>query len=216
MLPRTAILLAALTHLSRATDLPRYFGSTCDDSGNGTSEIAYAPPLDSGYDFTIDACFLVGTTCTFSKDCPMPKKDQCQVQTEGAILQLDQADCINGVCRVRRSDVNDVCDCLHGCKLKSDNENRDLSCIQGKCVAAECAPCGDLPLNRACCGAGVIDHDGKCYCPTGVGEGCAVNPKQCYSGDYNDMCCGKGTDNEGRCCMEGTCNGICRHDPNNN
>lgn len=155
-------------------------------------------------------CARVGETCKSSKDCTRPKASECyKERTDRRGIFAVPATCIDGLCRIVSNKKESPCDCLSGCDLK--DFDRDLSCIDGRCKAAECAPCGELPNNRSCCAPGVEGPDGKCFCGTGAGEGCATQPQNCYSGKYNDICCGRGTDNEGKCCSSGTCNGECYH-----
>ena len=121
----------------------------------------------------------------------------------GQFLTLG-ATCMDGYCRFRMQHANDECDCVVRCQLETTS-GRLLSCIDGKCKAAACAACGQKPNDLQCCAPGIVSH-GKCYCATGVGEGCATNPDK-YGEDFE--CCARGTDNEGFYCGDNTCNGKC-------
>ncbi|KAF5005327.1 hypothetical protein FDECE_8223 [Fusarium decemcellulare] len=159
---------------------------------------------------TIYPCVLVGEPCSSFMDCSTPPKSECykDIQDRNRVFP-GRASCIDGYCRVISNKKDSPCDCLSGCDLK--DFDRDLSCINGKCQAAECAPCGEQQNNRACCAPGVRGHDGRCFCGTGAGEGCGTNPSKCNDGQFDDVCCGRGTDNEGKCCSSGSCNGQCSH-----
>ncbi|KAK2734707.1 hypothetical protein FQN57_001477 [Myotisia sp. PD_48] len=140
---------------------------------------------------------------------------ECKKLREGKLLyEPGYAKCIDGFCRIGNVDGEGKCDCLQGCFFKS-TRGRDQNCVEGKCVQAKCAPCGEAPNNRACCSPGVVGQDGKCFCATGIGDHCrlASKHKLCDAGPFNDMCCGKGTKNDGRCCKPGTCDSQCLHSP---
>lgn len=191
---------------------PPYFPEGCDGELPGGTEVRDLEPLSFSKDLTIYRCVKLGEACTTSGDCTRPNARECHVpDNKGKALPLSGS-CIDGYCRFRTPETGAKCDCLMGCALKS-RDFRDLSCLNGRCVAAECAPCGEAPNNRACCAPGVVGHDGKCFCATGAGEGCSTNPNRCDAGLFNDMCCPRGTDNEGKCCASGSCNGRCLHQP---
>jgi hypothetical protein len=90
------------------------------------------------------------------------------------------------------------CDVSEGCAGNINCPGVE-ECIDGKCVipipGTQCGECGKLPINGRCCGSGVKDHDGTCYCATGK--------KDCHAADRctaNFDCC-----DDGQCCRSGTC-----------
>ena len=204
-----------VTHAISRAD-PPFFPPNCK-APNVTPEVRDRPPVDLaflglGKEHTLYPCVLVGESCKSFADCSTPPKEECHKEvTDRTKVIPRKASCIDGFCRVISNKKESPCDCLAGCDLK--DFDRDLTCTDGRCKAAECAPCGEPLNNRACCAPGVRGHDGRCFCGTGAGEGCATNPSQCDAGSFNDMCCGKGTDNEGKCCSSGSCNGRCVHQP---
>ena len=160
-------------------------------------------------------CYKLGGLCSSDDDCPAPSESDCNnipKDNPDIVVIPVGTDCIDGVCRNTRAWVDDLCTCFSACYYKTTfYSTLDQSCIGGRCVAAECAPCGEPINDRVCCGSGVPDN-GRCLCG-GAGEGCGVNPSKCSSGNFKDECCGRGTDNEGYCCASGTCNGNCAHQP---
>lgn len=192
-----------------------HFPENCNISLIGDPEVRQLPPL-FWPQLTVYRCTLVGDACASTSDCPVPRKEDCVVPPnpeKKPVLSPVRAHCIDGFCRNLSDQPDTKCDCLVGCEFKRRASTRDMSCIDGRCQLAACAPCGEAPNNRQCCGSGVVGFDGNCYCATGVGEGCATNPNKCRSGKFNDICCGKGTKQEGFCCATGTCDGQCRHEP---
>lgn len=153
-------------------------------------------------------CYQVGNKCTSNDDCTVPNTAACEAAAPGnpGPYLPPQTKCIDGFCRFRTSYENAACDCLTGCEHETA-EGKLLSCIGGRCKAAECAKCGEKPDGKLCCAPGVVDQDGKCYCATGVGEGCQARRDACVDDDYD--CCARTTDNDGFCCKTGTCNGKC-------
>ncbi|RBR26101.1 uncharacterized protein FIESC28_01129 [Fusarium coffeatum] len=204
-----AIALASVAQAISRAD-PPYFPANCK-APSVTPEIRDLPERDF-FGRKVYLCVKVGETCKASKDCTRPPVSECHKErTDRKSVFAGYATCIDGFCRIISDKKESPCDCLAGCDLK--DFDRDLSCIEGRCKAAECAPCGEFPNNRACCAPGVKGQDGRCFCGTGAGEGCATNREQCDSGAFNDTCCGRGTDNEGKCCASGSCNGRCLHQP---
>ena len=204
-----AIALASVAQAISRAD-PPYFPANCK-APSVTPEIRDLPGREF-FGRMIYQCVKVGETCKASKDCTRPPVSECHKErTDRKDVFTRSATCIDGFCRIISNKKESPCDCLAGCDLK--DFDRDLSCIEGRCKAAECAPCGEFPNNRACCAPGVKGQDGKCFCGTGAGEGCSTNPGKCDSGAFNDTCCGRGTDNEGKCCASGSCNGQCVNQP---
>lgn len=154
-------------------------------------------------------CYAVGYTCSNDVDCKPPSLNECKTAYNNSKQALNPqlSSCVDGLCRRTDVYVDQGCDCLQGCYFKTARlSTRDQSCIAGICTAAECAACGEVAGNRACCGSGVRDSDGTCFCSTGAGEGCATDVDKCGG---NTVCCSSGTSNVGRCCTSGTCNGRC-------
>lgn len=217
---RQACLLILMVSTLCSADYPAHvyppkFPEGCKTPSTSGSVVRQMPPILHPW-IHLYTCTMVGGACSSNADCPKPKPEDCIIPPNAgkkAAPAPRSGRCIDGFCRDLSDRAGDTCDCLIGCDFKVRGSTRDLSCTNGQCTKAECAPCGEAPNNRQCCGSGVIGHDGNCYCATGVGEGCGVNPSKCSSGGFNDECCGKGTKNDGFCCASGTCNGVCSHQP---
>jgi hypothetical protein len=220
MLYQAYLFILMASTLCMAVNYPSHvrqpeFPAECTMTLTGDSVVRQLPPI-VGPSFSFYRCTLVGGACKANSDCPLPKDEDCVIPPNpgrNPAAAPKRAHCIDGFCRDLSDRADDTCDCLIGCNFKLRASTRDMSCVQGRCRLAQCAPCGEPPNNRQCCGSGVVGQDGNCYCATGAGEGCAVKPDKCSSGSFNDECCGKGTKNEGSCCASGTCNGQCLHQP---
>ncbi|KAH6671332.1 hypothetical protein B0J14DRAFT_670404 [Halenospora varia] len=97
------------------------------------------------------------------------------------------------------------------CSLKSPDV-RDQRCEGGKCVAAECAKCGEVKMNRTCCQG--VEFDGRCFVVEERVKDVPFNLRNAQMKNSKiHACSGRGTDNEGKCCSSETCNGQCKHQP---
>lgn len=122
--------------------------------------------------------------------------------------------CIGSTCRIKyrvAKKNNDIRECLQGRSFKSPDD-RDQRCEGGKCVAAECAKCGELKMNRTCCQG--VEFDGRCFVVEERVKDVPFNLRNAQMENSKiHACCGRGTDNEGKCCSSETCNGRCKHQP---
>ncbi|KAG9251967.1 uncharacterized protein F5Z01DRAFT_691545 [Emericellopsis atlantica] len=141
---------------------------------------------------------MVGQACSTNKDCPKPSKEACAAKDPSyPMKKISQspAMCIEGACRSVIKYEKEECDCLSGCFADS-RSSVPLTCTGGQCTVPECAPCGEAPNGRRCCGNGVRGNDGKCFCVDfSAGGGCLSggsckdNTKCCSSGKYEGKCC---------------------------
>ncbi|KAI9303565.1 hypothetical protein BJ944DRAFT_241335 [Cunninghamella echinulata] len=137
---------------------------------------------------------------------------QCGVKYKGGCKSRDAFvdfpyQCCGGVA-VLRSRGNDKIGlacyygsdyCINGCEASYNCPGNEF-CSEGKCVneksGVNCGDCENLPINGKCCGRGVLDHNGVCYCSTGSAS-CKEGGCECV---VNMDCC-----DDGRCCRSGTC-----------
>ena len=148
-------------------------------------------------------CLKVGGECKKDTDCTSTKQE-CEKafpKKPHMFTPPGPAKCVQGICRSQEGDAGYECDCFSGCKEKLFSEEA-LTCTDGTCKQKPCGDCGEVPKSGGCCGRGIV-VDGKCWCGTGVGEGCAV--KGVCPGKTHE-CCGKGTKQEGKCCRSSSCN----------
>lgn len=147
---------------------------------------------------TVLGCFPLGGKCTSDNDCGRPSRKKCQAEFPGVKNMVPGlGKCFKGFCRQIRKEVGEACDCLSGCSDVSDN-SLPLSCANGICTEPPCAGCGEAPNGLRCCGSGVVDRDGKCFCGRFGGGGCVLGNFQCQGGT---KCCNGGPfDN--KCCAQ--------------
>lgn len=205
-----------------------FFPNDCDLPLTGKPEYRYVDRSGAFVKgtFEIRYCYKLGTPCETNTDCPTPSQAECSANAQGPIppsyiqaYGLRRGTCIDNFCR--NADpfkdgqyAGESCNCLQGCFFKAGRDDiRDNSCVADMCVPNECAECGEPANNRQCCGSGHADKNGICKCFSGVGEGCGTDPSKCDNEMFSDVCCGKGTSNEGECCAQGSCNGQCVHQP---
>lgn len=152
------------------------------------------------------SCQKVGSKCKTRWDCNATS-EECKKAFPKFIeanTTKSWSSCEEGICRAGDRGVSNKCDCFFGCK-------NGLVCESGKCRAKRvkaCGACGEYPKEGGCCGSGISSEGKRCFCGTGVGEGCSVKG---FCPGKTEECCGKGTKNDGRCCNEGSCNQKCLH-----
>lgn len=166
------VILVALVSLSNGQRYkdPRQFPANCPVPSAGTAPEVHAYTFSftgptGGKPATIHACVAVGQACKKDQDCPKPDLKACQAKDSGykGNIVLVKPQCVAGACRATIQDENQPCDCVLGCNSYNKG-SVPLSCTIGTCLPPPCAPCGEAPNGRRCCGSGVKGHDGKCLC----------------------------------------------------
>lgn len=174
---RFIVILGTLLSLANGQQYkdPRQFPANCPVPPAGTApEVhVFTRPfsLTGGKPATIHACVQVGQPCKGDQDCPKPDMKACQAQDpsyKDRFLPV-KTQCVAGSCRATVQGENQPCNCTMGC-TPDNHQSVPLSCKAGTCVPPPCAPCGEAPNGRRCCGSGVIGHDGKCFCASHSGD----------------------------------------------
>lgn len=190
--------LVSLGHVSLGKEVrPDRFPPDCKAELADTKQELKLIPLRTNID-TILGCFYIGGKCTSDRDCARPSRKVCQAESPNEESLPGRAYCVEGVCRHTSISKGYTCSCLVGCSDLSFGLVR-LSCVNGKCDEPACAECGDKPNGRRCCGSGIVDRDGRCYCAEYNGDlGCLAPGKHCEAGTE---CC-RGGAYDGKCCRQ--------------